>query len=502
MKFSLLHVVSLLATLSMARPVDDVVARITEDLPRLVVYFQTTHDKSGNPISMLPLITEKNISLTHLIVCSFHINLNSVVHLNDYPPSDARFDTLWNETRVLRNNSSVKVMGMIGGAAPGSFNTQTLDGNATSFAQYYGQLRDVISTYGLQGMDLDVEQSMSQAGITRLIKQLYADFGPDFIITLAPVATALEQNGGNLSGFDYGALEAAVGDEIAFYNGQFYNGFGSMANTAAFDAVVANGWAPEKILAGQPTSSADGSGFIPYSTLNATIIKLRSEYGEIGGIMGWEYFNSQPGGLAEPWEWAQYMTAILRPNSSVALTITKETAYGLEAAWRSSVSAAGGDGMAGETLKSTPMVDYMAMLVTMKLFNKQLLAAALISISAATSAQPENLSITSAASPSTQVPLFITKIWSTTETTVSYPGWFGPTIFSMITTRTVTTIDPVVTSYPATFTEEVISSVTWEYRYYYSDGSSLTSISSGVYTKTPTITLAGPTATAIAVAGR
>lgn len=357
MKAYLLYIISLLVTLSLARPLKNAVARATPDLPRLVIYYQTTHDSSGNPISMLPLITEKNISLTHLIVCSLHMNLNSVMHLNDYPPSDTRFNTLWSETQVLMN-AGVKVMGMIGGAAPGSFSTQTLDGNDTAFSNYYGQLHDIITTYGLQGMDLDVEQSMSQAGITRLINRLYQDFGPDFLITLAPVASALE-NGANLSGFDYETLEQSAGNEIAFYNGQFYNGFGSMANTNNFDAVVANGWNPQKILAGQPTAPEDGSDWIPFPILNATIVNLRSEYGEIGGIMGWEYFNSEPGGLSEPWEWAQNMTAILRPDRAVKLMITNETADMLESAWRSSVD---GGGVTEQATQSSPTVDYKAMI--------------------------------------------------------------------------------------------------------------------------------------------
>ena len=28
--------------------------------------------------------------------------------------------------------------------------------------------------------------------------------------------------------------------------------------------------------------------------------------------MGWEYFNSRPGGEERPWEWATFMTGILR----------------------------------------------------------------------------------------------------------------------------------------------------------------------------------------------
>lgn len=194
-------------------------------LPRLVIYFQTTHDADGNPISMLPLVTEQNIALTHLIVCSLHINPGGEIHLNDYPPGDPHFSTLWNETAVMQG-AGVRVMGMVGGAASGSFAAATLDSaDDATFEYYYGQLHDVVVRYGLQGVDLDVEESMSQSGITRLVRRLYGDFGHEFTITLAPVASAL-YSGGNLSGFEYGELEtatvAASGLEmIDFYNAQF-----------------------------------------------------------------------------------------------------------------------------------------------------------------------------------------------------------------------------------------------------------------------------------------
>lgn len=38
------------------------------------------------------------------------------------------------------------------------------------------------------------------------------------VITLAPVASALTEGGGNLSGFNYFDLEAQRGSSIAFYN--------------------------------------------------------------------------------------------------------------------------------------------------------------------------------------------------------------------------------------------------------------------------------------------
>lgn len=105
---------------------------------------------------------------------------------------------------------------MVGGAAAGSF--ERLDGDDASFERYYGPLHDLIGAHNLQGLDLDVEESFSLNGVIRLIDRLKADFGSDFIITLAPVAAALTEGGGNLSGFNYFDLEAQRGSSIAFYN--------------------------------------------------------------------------------------------------------------------------------------------------------------------------------------------------------------------------------------------------------------------------------------------
>ncbi|ATY67196.1 coagulation factor 5 8 type domain [Cordyceps militaris] len=362
MRWSLLSVVSLLAPLLRANPISNVQAgakasatpTTTPGLPRLIVYFQTTHDQAGNPISMLPLINEKGIALTHLIVCSLHINRDAEIHLNDYPPGDPHFYTLWNETTHMKK-AGVKVMGMIGGAAPGSFDSSTLDGDAVTFEEYYTQVRDVINTFGLQGMDLDVEQPMSQSGISRLISRLRKDFGRGFIITLAPVASAL-RNGGNLSGFNYKSLESSNGRDISFYNGQFYSGFGTMARTDDYVKIVSNGFTVSKVVAGQLTSSDNGYGYVPYSQLNATIISLRDKYGQIGGVMGWEYFNSQPGGTSEPWEWAQVVTEILRPNSIPDLRITMGDADHLTAVYDRTVGDASPNARPGSRA-----IDYYAM---------------------------------------------------------------------------------------------------------------------------------------------
>ncbi|KAK2616190.1 hypothetical protein QQS21_000822 [Conoideocrella luteorostrata] len=357
MLFRLAAVVAF-AALSVASPITEV-ARAIAELPRLIVYFQTTHESNGKPISMLPLVNQKGIALTHLIVCSLHVNKDGGIRLNDHPPSDPTFYTLWNETKVLKN-AGVKVMGMVGGAAAGSFTSGTLDGDTATFNKYYGQLHDVIVKFQLQGLDLDVEQSMSQSGIERLVDKLRADFGSGFIITLAPVASALN-GGNNLSGFNYKLLESRKGSKINFYNGQFYSGFGSMASTQDYTNIVSKGFQVSKVVAGQLTSPNNGNGYIPYDKLNATVVSLRKKYGQIGGVMGWEYFNSVPGGTAEPWKWAQVMTQILRPNSVPILSITKGTADELTTAYQQSRKASS----TSSTMKlrqSSSDVDYYAMI--------------------------------------------------------------------------------------------------------------------------------------------
>ncbi|KAK3496219.1 glycoside hydrolase [Neurospora crassa] len=323
---------------------------IRTEIPRLIIYFQTTHDESGKPISMLPLVTEKNIALTHLIVCSLHIQKDGNITLNDQQPTDPRYGTLWQETQIL-GYAGVKIMGMIGGAAAGSFTPDTLDSaNETVFNRYYGQLHETIKRYGLQGLDIDVEQPMSQGGIERLILRLRADFGKDFIITLAPVASALTMGGWNLSGFDYRKLMLApsgAGKEVAFYNCQFYSGFGDAGNPNQFHQIITDNaqrdmrgaLSPTKIVIGQLTNPNNGGGFVNAGTLANSIKTLRDVYGQIGGVAGWEYFNGQPGGVEEPWKWAQTMTAILRPNQVPKLKLTVEMAAKLKDVWKESAAA-------------------------------------------------------------------------------------------------------------------------------------------------------------------
>lgn len=275
---------------------------------RVVVYYQTQYadDAYVSPLGL----TENGTGVTHLIVGAVHVNAldgpHAPVHLNDDPPDAERYAPMWRDLGTLRGEG-VPVLAMVGGAAQGSF--ARLD---TEFDTYYPLLRDFLREYELDGVDLDVEEEMSLAGIERVIDALRADFGGGFLITLAPVGTALS-GGGNLSGFDYERLYRDRGEAVSWFNGQFYNGWGSLASTASVDAIVERGLIPpEKLVAGALTAPANGgSGYVDMPTLTGTIRQLVSAHPGFGGVDGWEYFNSEPGGTSAPWRWAAEVSAAL-----------------------------------------------------------------------------------------------------------------------------------------------------------------------------------------------
>ncbi|KAI1375870.1 glycoside hydrolase family 18 protein [Hypoxylon crocopeplum] len=299
---------------------------------RVVLYYQTTqyNNSATEHISLLPLINSApEISVTHVLVAAIHLNGDGSIHLNDFPPENPIFDQVWSDAAQLQA-AGVTVMGMLGGAAAGSY--QRLDGDDAEFEQYYGLLHDMIGTYNLQGLDLDVEESMSLDGMIRLIDRLKQDFGDGFVISLAPVASALTEGGGNLSGFNYFDLEAQRGSSISFYNGQFYYGWGNAGSASDYESILDDGFPADKVVMGMVTNPSNGGGFIDLDSEAPVLQELTSENPTFGGVAGWEYFNSLPGGSSSPWEWAAWMGDHVR--SAAATDAEKREISSTEAIWR------------------------------------------------------------------------------------------------------------------------------------------------------------------------
>lgn len=280
--------------------------------PRVVCYHQTHYRRNGDYVSILPLLTEATdlIGITHLIIAAIHLNeAAGDITLNDDPPDATKNARLWDEVRIFQD-VGVKVLGMVGGAARGSFGRLD-DRDDAEFEVYYRPLRDLVRTHRLDGLDLDVEEEMSLAGIIRLVDRLKSDFGDAFLVTMSPVATAL-QGGPHLSGFDYEALEVMRGASIAWYHVQFYNNWGQLRDSTGYDSILKRGWRPEKVVVGVLTNAANGHGWIPLEELTTVLATLTRIHPRFGGIMGWEYFNSQPGDCERPWEWAEAMMRTVR----------------------------------------------------------------------------------------------------------------------------------------------------------------------------------------------
>jgi hypothetical protein len=211
----------------------------------------------------------------------------------------------------------------------------------------------VLRTHSLQGLDLDIEEPTPLALVTKLIARLKADFGPSFIITLAPVAPGLiaakpylasltrrllhkDLSGAsdlvkalvkpellhgrrNLSGFNHFHLEASEeGRLVDWYNVQFYCGWGDAGNTAGFDSMVESGWDPKRLVLGVLTSPQCGHGYVDTPALKHTLQELKRKYGDagFGGVMGWEY--ALAGSEGKPWEWVKEMgLALGRPDANL-----------------------------------------------------------------------------------------------------------------------------------------------------------------------------------------
>lgn len=284
------------------------------DRRRVICYHQTLLPNGGPYVSLMPLLSN-HTGITHCIIAAIHLNGEpGDITLNDDPPDSPKHAPLWDEVPLLQQGG-VKVMGMLGGAAQGSF--QRLDGDQEKFERYYGPLLTMIRRHGLDGLDLDVEEEMSLQGIIRLIDRLKSDLGDQFIITLAPVAAAL-LGLGNLSGFDYRQLEQARSSKISWYNAQFYNGWGPADDPRMYAAMISQGWSPNRIVYGLLTNPGNGSqGYVPREKISAVLAALTERFPNFGGVMGWEYFNALPGDRARPWEWAAEMTVSMNMKDVV-----------------------------------------------------------------------------------------------------------------------------------------------------------------------------------------
>ena len=138
--------------------------------------------------------------------------------------------------------------------------------------------------------------------------------GPSFLLSMAPLASALsDEDGQNLSGFSYFELDRLAtvpgSDErlVSWYNGMFYGGFAK--GISFYKSIVEVGWDPARVVMGVLDCADDGqpNGFVQIEILEETIMELRGMYPGFGGVAGWEYHDAGLTDIAQllPWEWVK-----------------------------------------------------------------------------------------------------------------------------------------------------------------------------------------------------
>lgn len=242
---------------------------------RIIYYYQTF-------VGLRPILDQNPIKVTHIHLSSFHFGLDSnnepYIHLNDFPPDNEQFKTVWEEIKEARQKG-IKVLFMIGGAG-GAYGALF-----SNFEVYYNLLIKTIKQFPyIDGIDLDIEEDVDIKNVIMMIERLKQNFGNDFIISMAPLAGSLMMNNPGMGGFIYKTLYNVLGKSITYFNGQFYGDF----SLNSYDIIMENGYPQEKVVMGML------SGDIDMKDACSIISNVKKKYPNFGGVFVWEYCNAPP----------------------------------------------------------------------------------------------------------------------------------------------------------------------------------------------------------------
>lgn len=195
-----------------------------------------------------------------------------------------------------------KVIISIGGEQ-GNINLNNASPNVTNFVD---SMHAIITQFGLDGVDIDLEHGMNVANLTNAIRQLQQRVGSDFILTMAPQTIDMQNQ--NTS---YMQLYNNLRDITSVINVQYYNSGcmlgrdgkcysqGTIDFLTALSDLTLQWVAPSQLGIGVPaTPSAAGGGYVSPTVVNNALnclatgnscgsYKPVAKYPDIRGAMTW-----------------------------------------------------------------------------------------------------------------------------------------------------------------------------------------------------------------------
>ena len=195
-----------------------------------------------------------------------------------------------------------KVIISIGGEK-GNINLNSASPNVTNFVN---SMDDIITQYGLDGIDIDLENGMNVANLTTAVRQLQQKVGSSFILTMAPQTIDMQNQ--NTS---YMQLYKNLKDITTVINVQYYNsgcmlgrdgkcyGQGTIDFLTALSDLTLQWVDASQLGIGTPAASgAAGGGYVAPSVVSNALTCLATgnscgtykpvaKYPDIRGAMTW-----------------------------------------------------------------------------------------------------------------------------------------------------------------------------------------------------------------------
>lgn len=228
-------------------------------------------------------LTGVQLSDVAIYLSSFHFGTEDgkpYIHLNDHSPYEQ--PDVWNEMKSV-HASGARILITLGGA--GGAYSQLF----ASFDEYYALLGNVIRAFPfISGIDLDVEESTTLVQIRQLIACLDRDYDREFIVTMAPIASAMVSDLPGLGGFVYKELyKTEEGKRINWFNVQAYGSF----DKRTFDSIVENGYPPSIVVLGMLGDEYDDHAFVQKAC--EELFCITSSHPDALGAALWEYGDTR-----------------------------------------------------------------------------------------------------------------------------------------------------------------------------------------------------------------